>query len=1765
MKRALTSTSAATCTPRRFHSPARHHSGLALSLLTALLFSVAGTPAARASIAYGSINNFDTVNDTGKECHGFEIELDDIHSTDITYTYNYNHYGVPEITEDNSVAGHPKVFIRWQSKKNADGTWAAYTAIPAAPIPPTQGHQFTNPAVNFGGEHFGVGYTVQPSAVLYNWLVDSGSGTLVHGGAVQVSTPTFTYYPPAVAAPAQVQAVIAPPPPPAPPPKEFGNAVWMKEIKTTTHNASKVKLRDLVSDDPGNPNDKNWKNGEPDEVETEWRILQKKTSAADGGPNNKVPAAAEALPNGNEVVTRRYEFYKYTGPLDAETGEAMATAVGPDGQHGSGSATYADHFDAGLGEWATVTTDMATKVVVGDFTGAQMAAVDVNAAVGLIDHTGEGKVGKAFAPRTVVVEGALPFTATKSGTVPPGLSFNEATGVLSGTPSTAGTYSFSVIASDGVNPDVQKNYTMNITPAGAAAPAQSLLDTAAAPVGMGTTTGDGSFNVGDSATVTATPAAGCVFLNWTDNGQVVSVDGSYTLTMDVNHSLVANFAPMVTQWSVTTSAAPAAGGTTAGDGLVDDGTSTTVTATANAGYGFTNWTEGGTIVSTSASYTFDATADRVLVANFSPLPSFTVSTSAAPAAGGTTSGDGGFVSGTSTTVAATANAGYFFVNWTENGAQVSTSASYTFNVTANRTLVANFAVTGSMLRTISTSVTPANSGTTTGSGSYGDGTSVTVVATAAPGYKFSKWKQGGSNVSSAASYTFTASADRALVATFTPVYYITGTSNPPEGGTTEADSASYNPGDGGNIIARPTAGWQFVNWTENGNIVGTGTTLNFGNVQANHGYVANFALTGGVNIATSAGPAAAGTTSGGGSYLIGDSVTVSAMPNAGYAFVNWTSGGTVVSSDASYTFTASVNRTLVANFATANSIVTSSAPAVGGSTTGGGAYASGTNVTVTATPNAGYAFLNWTDGAAIASTSATYSFTASTGRTLVAHFVAGYTISAAANPSFAGSINGAGIVDPGASVTLSATANAGYTFVNWTDATGTEVSSSASYTFTANDNATLTANFAAAPVTIDFDFDTAAPVPAVNDTLPLPQTKAGYTATFSSPAAANAFKVSTEAASGRVLSKFDGNYLEPLADNATLVLQFNLPITGVSIDFATVEALNVDVPSNVQITAYDTSSGTPVSVGTGIAHGTVTAGDTLPVGTINFNSTGGAFDQIVLQLPAAPVGALRFLVDNIQVSPASSTGGALTLANPNWNITLSDFGYSDFLLDNTPGFVGREYLSGEWGSAVAYQRNGQTQSPTWLDPNFLYPDWQTNSNFHVVTGIHLVGSNVDGLPIAESVVSNDDLEITLRFEMVDTVVGTPMGVTPASAANAVAAINSNRYVMNQTFSVKNVSGVSITNLQLFQLLHGFISQHGQYDNRSYTGKLSEYRYDATMSGVDGNAAGDQSSSIGLEDLIGFHSKVAPTAFEIGSYGTEGNGVDDHVSGKPSDGVHLSIENNWQSGPYTGRKGRDSFAPANRWIAGGQRWDLGDLAAGQSVNFDIVLSLLTGTKVVVTGGGSNGTGGGGSCNGGSGHVGGVDFEFDGISQEGTFFGEYSDADDAEMAEREAEGEFAMPTVQTPSATRRQLWKLNYNGVHTGSIKLKFAYDPSLLPAGYDENQLVIYHFRNGTWEKLSCKVDTANNIIQAISPSLSPFVLGVNDVVVKPQVEVSASSPGTLNVSWPDSFTGWILQEAADLNPASWINSTRPITAAGGYNSVVVPISSGARFFRLLRP
>ena len=76
--------------------------------------------------------------------------------------------------------------------------------------------------------------------------------------------------------------------------------------------------------------------------------------------------------------------------------------------------------------------------------------------------------------------------------------------------------------------------------------------------------------------------------------------------------------------------------------------------------------------------------------NISELPTYTITASASPTAGGSVSGGGTYIQNSTCTLTATANSGYTFVNWTKNGTQVSTNASYTFTVTGNAEYVAHF-------------------------------------------------------------------------------------------------------------------------------------------------------------------------------------------------------------------------------------------------------------------------------------------------------------------------------------------------------------------------------------------------------------------------------------------------------------------------------------------------------------------------------------------------------------------------------------------------------------------------------------------------------------------------------------------------------------------------------------------------------------------------------------------------------------------------------------------------------------------------------------------------------------------------------------------------------------------------------------------------------------------------------------------------------------------------------------------------------------------
>ncbi|MCQ2314974.1 MAG: T9SS type A sorting domain-containing protein, partial [Bacteroidales bacterium] len=103
------------------------------------------------------------------------------------------------------------------------------------------------------------------------------------------------------------------------------------------------------------------------------------------------------------------------------------------------------------------------------------------------------------------------------------------------------------------------------------------------------------------------------------------------------------------------------------------------------------------------------TSNRNLVAYFEliPIPTYNVTVTANPTAGGTVSGGGTYDEGETVTITAVANANYIFVNWTENGTELSTSAVYSFEVTRDINITANFSdITGVEENSVAVEVYP---------------------------------------------------------------------------------------------------------------------------------------------------------------------------------------------------------------------------------------------------------------------------------------------------------------------------------------------------------------------------------------------------------------------------------------------------------------------------------------------------------------------------------------------------------------------------------------------------------------------------------------------------------------------------------------------------------------------------------------------------------------------------------------------------------------------------------------------------------------------------------------------------------------------------------------------------------------------------------------------------------------------------------------------------------------------------------------------------
>ncbi|MFN7973898.1 MAG: Ig domain-containing protein [Acidobacteriota bacterium] len=240
-----------------------------------------------------------------------------------------------------------------------------------------------------------------------------------------------------------------------------------------------------------------------------------------------------------------------------------------------------------------------------------------------------GQVGTPYSQTISASGGTAPYTfAVTAGALPPGLALNGATGVLSGTPTVAGTYNFTVTATDSagcagglayqivvncpaiaVNPAALPNatvgvaYSQTITASGGVGPYTFAVTAGALPPGLalaaggvlsGTPTTAGTFNF----TVTATDASGC-----TGNRAytlVVNPPGCPTITVlpaslpngtvgqAYSQTITASGGAAPYTFGVTAGAVPAglalsAGGILSGTPSAVGTSSFTVTATDSAG------------------------------------------------------------------------------------------------------------------------------------------------------------------------------------------------------------------------------------------------------------------------------------------------------------------------------------------------------------------------------------------------------------------------------------------------------------------------------------------------------------------------------------------------------------------------------------------------------------------------------------------------------------------------------------------------------------------------------------------------------------------------------------------------------------------------------------------------------------------------------------------------------------------------------------------------------------------------------------------------------------------------------------------------------------------------------------------------------------------------------------------------------------------------------------------------------------------------------
>jgi Bacterial Ig domain/Protein of unknown function (DUF642)/Divergent InlB B-repeat domain len=180
-------------------------------------------------------------------------------------------------------------------------------------------------------------------------------------------------------------------------------------------------------------------------------------------------------------------------------------------------------------------------------------------------------------------------------------------------------------------------------------------------------------------------------------------------------------------------------------------------------------------------------------------------------------------------------------------------------------------------------------------------------------------------------------------------------------------------------------------------------------------------------ITTAVNPPGAGSASGGGTFASGANVTLVATPNTNslpYLFANWTENGVIQSTSPGYTFPAIRNRQLVANFTLPQyTIAAINSPTNAGSITGTGSYFYGATNVLTAYPNFGYYFANWTEGANVVGTNLTLTTVVYSNHSYVANYNeanVSHVVTTVTSPAGLAAVAGAGTYVNGQTANFSA-------------------------------------------------------------------------------------------------------------------------------------------------------------------------------------------------------------------------------------------------------------------------------------------------------------------------------------------------------------------------------------------------------------------------------------------------------------------------------------------------------------------------------------------------------------------------------------------------------------------------------------------------------------------------------------------------------------------------------------------------------------------------